>query len=88
MNNHTEQQKNWNDLYYGFLAGAKIVSVENNIDDYDDVWTKLVVEKDGQKFEVEISCDEEGNRPGFLFGLPSVVVKDDELVRLDGSEDR
>lgn len=85
---HTEQVKKWNDLYYGFLVGAKIVGVENNIDDYDDVWTKLVVEKDGQKFEVEISRDEEGNGPGFLFGLPSVVVKDDELVRLDGSEER
>ena len=64
------------------------MGVENNADDYDDVWTKLIVEKDGHRLEVEISCDEEGNGPGFLFGLPAVVVEGDELVRLDGSEER
>ncbi len=77
-------QVKWNTLYYGFLVGAKVTGVKSAKDELGDVWTKLTVEKDGAEFEIEISSDEEGNAPGFLFGLPSVVLEGDELVRLDG----
>lgn len=84
-----EHQKNWNEMYYGYLVGAEITAVSCEIDEYGEAWTKITVLKDGHTFELEISCDEEGNRPGFLFGLPAVVVGEDgELTTLIDKEAR
>lgn len=33
-------------------------------------FTMIVFEKGGERYECELSSDEEGNNPGFLFGLP------------------
>lgn len=74
---NNENQNKWNELYYGGLVGAKCLAVSSETDENDDgCWTRLVFEKDGKQFVVEISRDEEGNGPGFLFGLP--MVPDDE----------
>lgn len=59
--------------YFGQLVGAKITGFEltrDEDDEYGDVWpTYAVTLKDGRKITIEISQDEEGNGPGFIFGL-------------------
>lgn len=71
MSNPTylEKQTQWSTLYYSSLVGAKVVKVDCSADEFGDVWPKITFEKDGETFEVEVSQDEEGNGPGFLFGL-------------------
>ena len=65
----------WED-YYGQLVGAVITGfgiVEE--DDYgiSDYWPCFIVKLiTGEEIQIELSSDEEGNAPGFLFGLPSV----------------
>lgn len=56
------------------LVGATIMSVEAKVEDdggYAQAWPVLnVVAQSGEKYELEVSMDEEGNGPGFVFGLP------------------
>jgi len=61
----------WNKAYYGQLVGAKIVSLTIAVDEeMGEFWpTFEVVLRDGTKRSIELSMDEEGNGPGFLFGL-------------------
>jgi hypothetical protein len=59
--------------YYRSLIGATVVHVE--LKESEDGWSRepwpvITVMKQGQKFELEVSQDYEGNGPGFLFGLP------------------
>lgn len=62
--------------YFGTLEGATISNVRMVKEEGDfadeDYWpTFTVTAKDGTVYEdVAISQDEEGNGPGFLFGLP------------------
>ena len=61
--------------YYRTLKGGNILDVEIYEEDmgYGDpeLWLRLKVKTaSGQVFAVEVSRDEEGNGPGFLFGLP------------------
>lgn len=52
------------------LVNGKVVSVGVNEDD-EGAWPVIVVESPtGETFTLEVSRDEEGNGPGFLFGLP------------------
>lgn len=59
--------------YFGQLVGAKITGfqmVKDEDDEYGDLWPCFAVTlKDGTKTTLELSQDEEGNGPGFLFGL-------------------
>ena len=58
----------WWRQYYGTLIGATVTAVR--ID--DDQWATIVFKgKDGTEYKCEISRDEEGNGPGFMFGLPN-----------------
>jgi hypothetical protein len=72
----TDQDKDWKLKYYSFLKGAKIINVEIFEDDLftgtDQNWPVIIIEKNGQTFELQLSRDEEGNGPGFMFGLPYV----------------
>ena len=76
---HVKHQQKWCQKYYEQLVGAKIVKVESVIDDemgWPEVWTRIHAESaTGEQIVLEISRDEEGNGPGFLFGLPHVEVK-------------
>jgi hypothetical protein len=58
--------------YYSQLMGYYVVGVKNEIDEYSDgVWPILVFSnKEGDVIECTLSRDEEGNGPGFMFGLP------------------
>jgi hypothetical protein len=64
--------------YFGKLVGAKILAFQMVPDEEDpdfpdyqgDLWPSFKVElKDGRIIQIEISQDEEGNGPGFIFGL-------------------
>jgi hypothetical protein len=63
----------WQRDYYGQLVGATIeaCAIEPNTTGYgggDDGWpTFLVRTRDGHVLKLEISQDEEGNGPGFIF---------------------
>jgi hypothetical protein len=62
--------------YLAPLRGGTITGVRVKVEDdgtgYKEAWpTLLVTAKDGKTtYKVEVSMDEEGNGPGFLFGLP------------------
>lgn len=60
--------------YLAPLKGATIVAVgvnEEDDDGFPEAWPTLKVRAtDGQTFDLEVSQDEEGNGPGFIFGLP------------------
>lgn len=64
--------------YLAPLKGGKIVDVQVNVEDEGyavEAWPVIVVQPKGttraaDRFTLEVSRDEEGNGPGFLFGLP------------------
>lgn len=64
--------KEFLERYLKPLVGATVESVGAN-DDEDgyEPWPTITVRAaDGRRYELEISRDEEGNGPGFVFGLP------------------
>jgi hypothetical protein len=63
--------KDYYKKYYGFMEGAKIVEA-GVVERDDEIWPHFVIEKDGEKFHLDVSQDEEGNGPGYIFGLPIV----------------
>ena len=65
----TMTAEKWLTRYLKPLVGAKIVSVDTT-DDGAGLWPVLnVLTSDGKLLKLEISQDEEGNGPGFIFGL-------------------
>ena len=52
--------------YYGFMVGATVVAADGDSD-----FPSFTLEKDGRRYEIEVSRDPEGNGPGFLAGLPT-----------------
>lgn len=82
---YEQQAKEWTEKYYGQAVGCTIVRFEwtSEVDDEDDPdgpqeldfaeWFPVLVIRDpvkGEEYRLEISRDEEGNGPGYLFGLP------------------
>ena len=62
---------NWADLYISHLVGCKIVAA-GVADEDGETWPYFkVVTPDGVAMTIEVSQDQEGNGPGFLFGLPN-----------------
>lgn len=65
---------NWLLNYLTPLVGATILKVEVRRHDScgrPELWPVLHVKtKKGERLSLELSQDEEGNGPGFLFGLP------------------
>jgi hypothetical protein len=68
------------DKYFGQLVGATILAFKMAYDkdsEGGEYWpTFLVKLADGQTLEIEISQDEEGNGPGFIFGLANPNEKE------------
>ena len=68
------KMKPWLELYLEPLVGATITKVEIKTEEeegFSEDWPVLTIKfSDGHVGEVEVSRDEEGNGPGFLFGLP------------------
>ncbi len=74
-------EPSWHDKYYRRLEGAKILAFHRGSGDSDTGASQdagfprfTVRLTSGEKFDIEISGDEEGNHGGFIFGLP--VVED------------
>tara|TARA_B100000949_G_C14184729_1_gene409087 strand:- start:402 stop:650 length:249 start_codon:yes stop_codon:yes gene_type:complete len=69
----TSKEQTFYKNYYGTLTGATITKATMSpTDDEGYSWpTFNVTLKDGTKLELELSKDEEGNGPGFMFGLPT-----------------
>jgi hypothetical protein len=71
----SDQAKKFYEAYYGSLVGctcikAEMVKEEEHEFSLGDFWPELTFQKpDGETFVVSVSQDEEGNGPGFLFGL-------------------
>ena len=69
--------------YYAQLVGATVLGVEVLKDEDDDDnfargWATIWVEAtDGERYKLEVSQDEEGNGPGFIFGLPNPADKEE-----------
>jgi len=93
MDKNTAHQKRWLEAYLAPLVGATIKKVTVKVDNsmgYPEVWPVLHCEramatalpgvKQVVKFQLEVSQDEEGNGPGFLFGLPSVYLSEEGEV--------
>jgi hypothetical protein len=65
-----------------FLVGATIVVAEAVVQNDDnsevvEVWPVLQVRTtDGRTFQIEVSCDPEGNGPGHLFITEAVDYED------------
>jgi hypothetical protein len=64
----------WYDKYFGQLVGGTIMAFKMKVDDsmgYKEYWPtfKVLLPSVGL-VEIELSQDEEGNGPGWLFGLP------------------
>ena len=56
---------NFYELYYRQLIGMQITAVGKNAEGFPYFVAKL----DNVQYTLEISQDEEGNGPGFMFGL-------------------
>ena len=74
MKQHQQEQIDWLKKYYGSLEGATINKVSVKVEDdmgWPQLWPVLhVTLKDGSTADLELSQDEEGNGPGFMYGLP------------------
>jgi len=68
-------EKKWMLEYYGGAVGMKITAVGVS----EDGFPFLVGKKGGETYRLEVSMDEEGNGPGFLFGLP--MPQHEEVVK-------
>lgn len=73
MPSSVEGEKTWLERYLKPLVGFTVTEVEARVED-GHVWPVIhLVMKDRKGAEniiLEISRDEEGNGPGFVFGLP------------------
>lgn len=68
----SEQSQKYYKKYYGDLAGATILSFDGMVEDEFGSYpfpTFTVRFKDGQKGQIQIYADEEGNGGGFISGL-------------------
>jgi len=76
MDEHLAHHLAWHRLYYRALRGATITSASAELGEdedglTDECWPTLTATlANGDKVTLEVSQDEEGNGPGFLFGLP------------------
>jgi len=65
------KKKSWMVKYLESMVGGKITSVGETVSDEDEVSFPYFIVKHPKygELKVEVSRDEEGNGPGFLFGL-------------------
>lgn len=59
----------WLEKYMDGLLGNTII--ETGVD--DEGFPYFIISDGTNEFRVQVSCDEEGNGPGFLVGVPEVA---------------
>ena len=57
--------------YYTQLLGGQIADFTLTEDEEGNQWPTFTVIVGKNTYKIELSQDEEGNGPGFLFGLPT-----------------
>jgi len=65
-----EESRKWFKRYYGQLVGMTVVKAGiGEVDEFGDEGFPFFIlkAKDGTKVKIEVSQDQEGNGPGFLF---------------------
>lgn len=76
-----EEDVKWYDRYFSSLVGCTIEKavLEQDAEGWGDEWwpTLTCRSPTGKVFMVSVSQDEEGNGPGWLFGLPTPEGEDD-----------
>lgn len=62
----------WTEKYLKPLEGMRVVETGQSPDGFPKIVFEGKCKTTGKKerFECEVSADEEGNGPGFVFGLP------------------
>lgn len=85
-------ERNFYQKYYSQLEGGKIVvsGVVAEEDPFSGVqfWpTFHVLMPDGTRYVLEVSQDPEGNGPGFLFGLPTGIREQMEVLNSEKAGD-
>jgi len=65
---HEKRHRAWTKKYLGALVGMTITAVGTGRDGFPYFKAR---DRAGNEVTCEISCDPEGNGPGFLFGLPA-----------------
>lgn len=88
LNNYQRREREFYQKYYSQLQGAVItaagVTVEEDPFEGVVMWPTIHISMpNGDKFVLEVSQDPEGNGPGFLFGLPTAIS--DQMNVLSGS---
>lgn len=71
MNGAQKKHREWLAGYLRPLIGGEIEEVAATDEDgaaWPHIWVRLPT---GEKCHLEISRDEEGNGPGFIFGIPN-----------------
>jgi hypothetical protein len=63
-----ERQRRFYQAYYGSMIGGTVVKIDITLDGFPQF---VLMKPDGTAYLCEVSCDPEGNGPGFLFGLPT-----------------
>ena len=78
MSRHSDKERKWMIEYMTPVVGGTITEVGvTEADEFGSAFPYVIVKKpatktaQAQEFKLEVSQDEEGNGPGFLFGLPS-----------------
>ena len=80
----SEQQRKFYMEYYKCLEGGLITKVSlSEEDDEGNTWPQLEVTNGDTTFYIEVSRDEEGNGPGFLFGLADPRANSLDMNQID-----
>lgn len=63
----TQKEYSWNEQHYTRLLGHKVVAV-GFMEELNELWPYMTFESPkGERVDVHIHSDPEGNHPGFLF---------------------
>jgi hypothetical protein len=65
-----QQEEKFYTDYYSQLIGGKITGFHLTLGE-GELWPTFTVKVGKKTYTIELSQDEEGNGPGFLFGLPT-----------------
>ena len=75
-----QREREWLEKYLAPLVGCVVIEVRARVDG-GQVWPVITAQRipnlppfdEQEGFELEISRDSEGNGPGFIFGLDTVL---------------
>ena len=70
MSHMDNDEKAWTKKYLRSMSGLRVGQVGVSVDGFPFFY---LLDGEGEvKYTIEVSRDQEGNGPGFLFGLPGI----------------